>query len=245
MKRLLIASIVFLLCSAFAQATLNDLVMGVGQDQASKLLAGIPEYQQAAEVFNVIQNPKSAITGIAMQQVCSSAGQELCQAYSAISNPASFVQGWLVDGVCASDKQLCDAYNKGMQVYSAVQDPVSSAKMYALQEVAKKDPKIGGMITQAFIVKCYMDTLLASPAGASNDAATAAGKPVPKPVMPTSAAVAGAFEGKFAQESISSCLFGFSLGESVPQIGDIKNCRFGNDALNDISFVFSQENFVA
>ncbi len=251
-KTLICITITILLMMSIVSSTANGLVMAVGKDQSMSLLAGVPEYQEAAQIFNILEDPKSALTGVAMQQVCSSTGQELCAAYGAISNPKNFVLSKLTDTACQQDKELCDAYTKGMQVYGATQNPQQAASQYAIQEVAKKDPKVGGILTQAYMVKNYASILAAKPGEKGNDAATAAGKPVPAPTSQiTTNAVAEnqqAFSGKYLQESLSNCLMGFSPGQTTPSngdaitppmMGDITNCQLGELDSQDISFLFN------
>ena len=244
-KTILYCILAIVVLSTIAGAALNDLIMTVGKDQGTKLMAGSPEFQQAAEMYNILEDPKSALTGVAMEQVCGSAGQELCAAYSIMSNPKSYAISKLTDSACEQDKQLCDAYSKGMQVYGAAQNPTQAAGQYALQEVAKKDPKVGGVLTQAYVVRGYMNMLQAKPGEKGNDAATAANKPA----LITGKAVADKinepFSGKYLQESISNCLTGFSLGQSEPQIGDIKNCQLGDLQPTDIAFLFNQKDINA
>ncbi len=189
-----------------------------------------------------------------MQKVCSSAGQQLCAAYTAVSNPKNYVASKLTDSVCAQDKQLCDAYNEGMRLYGATQNP----GQYALQEVAKSDPKVGGALTQAYLVKKYMNILQAKPGEKGNDAATAANRPAPTTGKAVADRLNKPFDGRYLQESISSCLIGFSCGQSEPQleqckpqlgqseprepqIGDIKNCQLGELQPTDIPFIFNQK----
>ena len=230
-----------LILTAIAGAALNDLVMTVGKDQSTRLLAGSPELQQAAEMYNIIEDPKTALTGVAMQKVCSSAGQQLCAAYTAVSNPKNYVASKLTDSACAQDKQLCDAYNRGMQAYGAAQDPTQAAGQYALQEVAKSDPKVGGALTQAYIVKKYMNVLQTKPGEKGNDAATAANRPAPITGKAVADRLNEPFDGKYLQESISSCLVGFSMAQTEPAIGDIKNCQLGEIQPTDIAFIFNQK----
>ncbi len=243
-KTLIALAISILILTGIAEATVSDLAMMVGKDQGTRLLAGNDQFQQAAQMYNLIENPKAAALDLAAQQALNAVGPDLRTAYTAINNPYSYAQEKIMSEICKGNDDLCKSYQNGLKAYSAVKNPTATAQQYALQEIAKQDPKVGGALTQAYIIKGYVDVAKSGPAERGNDAAAASQRELPKASPITGKAVADQpFGGKFATESIGNCLIGFSATKT--DIGDIKNCQAGNAGVTDISLIFNQKDLVA
>lgn len=249
-KTLIIMMIAALIFSMMAGATLNSLVMKAGKEQATQLISNVPGYGSIATVYNGLQgDPSEMLKDAALQAVMANLPPEskkLFDAYQAITKPENFIESKIIESIQKENPELYEAYNTGLQLKSAVQDPANAAKQFALGELAKQDPTIGGKIAQAYMIKGYIDELMAEP---GKDAATESEKEPPRqaaPTGPTAKAVAepsGAFGDLTNKEAIiGSCAIGFSISEasSIPGIGDIQSCEIKATSAK-ISFAFNQE----